>query len=80
MDGGDDPVDVAVPVEKPVLHDAQRMADVLVSRGLDARVDGRQQPFRVRIGRFATRAEAVRLQQTLKSQGQGGFVTAVPKP
>jgi cell division septation protein DedD len=59
---------------------ATRMADVLVSRGLDARVDGRQQPFRVRIGRFATRAEAVRLQQTLKSQGQGGFVTAVPKP
>jgi cell division septation protein DedD len=59
---------------------ATRMADVLVSRGLDARVDGRQQPFRVRIGRFATRAEAVRLQQTLKSQGQGGFVTAVPRP
>jgi cell division septation protein DedD len=59
---------------------ATRMADVLVSRGLDARVDGRQQPFRVRIGRFATRADAVRLQQTLKSQGQGGFVTAVPKP
>ena len=59
---------------------ATRMADVLVSRGLDARVDGRQQPFRVRIGKFATRAEAVRLQQALKSQGQGGFVTAVPRP
>jgi cell division septation protein DedD len=56
---------------------ARRMADLLESRGLDARVDGAQQPFRVRVGRFATRAEAVRLQQTLKAQGQNGFVTQV---
>lgn len=59
---------------------ATRMAELLVSRGLDARVDGRQQPFRVRVGRFATRAEAARLQQTLKEQGQNGFVTAVSRP
>lgn len=57
---------------------AARMAELLVSRGLDARVDGTQRPFRVRVGRFATRAEAVRLQQSLRSQGQNGFVTAVP--
>jgi cell division septation protein DedD len=59
---------------------AVRMAELLGTRGLDARVDGTQQPFRVRVGRFATRAEAVRLQQTLKAQGQNGFVTLVSKP
>lgn len=59
---------------------ASRMAELLVSRGLDARVDGTSRPFRVRIGRFATRAEAVKLAQTLKAQGQNGFVTlAAPR-
>jgi cell division protein FtsN len=57
---------------------ATRMADLLSSRGLDARVDGKARPFRVRVGRFATRAEAVKLAQQLKSQGQTGFVTATP--
>lgn len=56
---------------------AARMAEGLVSRGLEARVDGTSRPFRVRIGRFATRAEAVKLAQTLKTQGQNGFVTLV---
>lgn len=54
---------------------ATRMADLLASRGLDARVDGKARPFRVRVGRFATRAEAVKLAQQLKAQGQAGFVT-----
>ena len=56
---------------------AARMAEVLVSRGVDARVDGSTRPFRVRVGRYATRAEAVKVAQTLKSQGQNGFVTIV---
>ncbi len=56
---------------------AARMAELLVSRGLEARVDGSARPFRVRIGRFATRAEAVKLAQTLRAQGQNGFVTLV---
>lgn len=56
---------------------ASRMADLLLARGLDARVDGARQPFRVRVGRFGTRAEAVRLQQTLRAQGQNGFVTSI---
>jgi cell division septation protein DedD len=56
---------------------AQRMANLLVSRGLEARVDGTQRPFRVRVGRYATRAEAARMQQTLKAQGQNGFVAVV---
>lgn len=56
---------------------AVRMVELLAARGLDARVDGTTRPFRVRVGRFATRAEAVKLAQTLKSQGQNGFVTQV---
>lgn len=56
---------------------ASRMADVLVSRGVEARVDGASRPFRVRVGKYATRAEAVKAAQALKAQGQNGFVTMV---
>jgi cell division septation protein DedD len=56
---------------------AQRVVKILVERGLDARVDGTTRPFRVRIGRYESRAEAVKAQQTLKSQGHPGFVTVV---
>jgi cell division protein FtsN len=60
---------------------AARVAKLLVDQGLQARVDGETQPFRVRIGRYATRAEAVRAQQTLKAQGHPGFVAVVsPQP
>lgn len=59
---------------------AARMADVLASRGVEARVDGTERPYRVRVGKFATRAEAVKAAQTLKSQGQNGFVTLVAAP
>jgi cell division protein FtsN len=58
---------------------AQRVVRILVERGLDARVDGTARPFRVRIGRYETRAEAVKAQQTLKSQGHPGFVTVVQR-
>lgn len=56
---------------------ATRMARVLASRGLEARVDGKSRPFRVRVGKYATRAEAVKAQATLKSQGISGFVALV---
>jgi hypothetical protein len=56
---------------------ASRMARSLVARGLEARVDGKVRPFRVRIGKYATRAEAVKAQATLKSQGISGFVALV---
>jgi hypothetical protein len=56
---------------------AQRMAAGLVSRGLEARVDGTTRPFRVRIGKYASRADAVKMAQTLKRQGQNGFVAQV---
>lgn len=56
---------------------ATRLAELLVSRGIDARVDGTQRPYRVRVGRYATRAEAARMQQALRGQGHNGFVTPV---
>lgn len=56
---------------------AQRVVKILVERGLEARVDGTARPFRVRIGRYDSRAEAVKAQQMLKSQGHPGFVTVV---
>lgn len=59
---------------------AQRVARLLVERGLDARVDGSVRPFRVRIGRYATRAEAVQALETLRSQGHPGFIAVVGAP
>ena len=56
---------------------ASRMARTLVSRGLQARVDGSVRPFRVRVGKYATRADAVKAAATLKSQGINGFITLV---
>jgi len=56
---------------------AGRMARMLKSRGHEARVDGKTRPFRVRVGKFDTRAEAVKAAAGLKSQGIGGFVTLV---
>lgn len=56
---------------------AQRLTKILVERGIEARVDGASRPFRVRIGRYGTRADAVKALATLKSQGHAGFVTMV---
>ena len=56
---------------------AQSLASLLVERGIEARVDGTASPFRVRIGKYATRAEAVKAASTLKSQGHNGFITLV---
>ena len=59
---------------------ALNLASVLKERGLAARVDGTSAPFRVRVGKFTTRAEAVKAQASLKSQGQNGFITLVKAP
>jgi cell division septation protein DedD len=56
---------------------AASLATVLLERGLEARVDGITAPFRVRIGKYATRAEAVKAAATLKAQGHNGFITLV---
>jgi cell division septation protein DedD len=59
------------------LAQATRLARRLVSRGIEARVDGKAKPFRVRVGKFTTRAAAVKAAVTLKKQGYAGFVTLV---
>lgn len=56
---------------------AVSLVSTLVDRGLEARVDGTEPPFRVRVGKFGTRAEAVKAAASLKAQGHNGFVTLV---
>jgi cell division septation protein DedD len=56
---------------------AVSMANMLVERGLDARVDGTAAPFRVRVGKYPSRAEAAKAAATLKAQGHNGFITIV---
>ena len=56
---------------------AVSLANTLVERGLEARVDGTAAPFRVRIGKFPTRAEAAKAATSLKAQGHNGFITLV---
>jgi len=56
---------------------AVSLANTLVERGLEARVDGTVPPFRVRIGKFPTRAEAAKAATSLKAQGHNGFITLV---
>jgi tetratricopeptide (TPR) repeat protein len=59
---------------------ADRMARSLAARGLDARVDGTQRPFRVRIGKFPTRRVAEQSADSLRKQGIRGFVASVTAP
>ena len=56
------------------------MAKSLVTRGIDARVDGTTQPFRVRVGKYSSHQEAVEAAAALKSKGITGFLTAVTEP
>lgn len=56
-------------------RDAEEMADRLKEKGLDARVDGDAKPFRVRIGRYATYADAAKALRDLKSRKISGFVS-----
>ncbi|MBV9879138.1 MAG: SPOR domain-containing protein [Gemmatirosa sp.] len=65
---------------------AEALAARLVKRGFEARVTSGgtpdTPPFRVRIGRYATRAEAIAAQRELKAKGLAGFVAeeAEPRP
>lgn len=56
---------------------ARRLVTLLKERGIEARMDGATRPYRVRVGRYATRADAVRAQGSLKSQGYSGFIALV---
>lgn len=54
---------------------AESLAGRLRARGFDARATGRVAPFRVKIGRYATRAAAAAARATFAGQGVAGFVT-----
>ncbi|HLA14346.1 MAG TPA: SPOR domain-containing protein [Gemmatimonadaceae bacterium] len=58
--------------------DAEKLAASLEKRGYEARVDGTVSPFRVRIGRYATNAEAQAALREIKSKRMDGFVLRVP--
>jgi len=58
--------------------DAEKLAATLEKRGYQARVDGTVAPFRVRIGRYATAAEAEASLRKIKSNRMDGFVLRVP--
>jgi cell division septation protein DedD len=51
----------------------------LTARGIEARVDGSEKPFRVRVGYFTTRARANAELAKLKKNGQTGFVAEIAK-
>lgn len=55
--------------------EAERLAKKLVARGMEARVVGTSKLFRVRIGRFATRAAATAEARELKAKKIDAFVT-----
>jgi cell division septation protein DedD len=59
-------------------YDTEEEANATVkrlrARGIEARVDGDAKPYRVRSGRFQTRAEANKALAALKKQGQSGFI------
>jgi cell division septation protein DedD len=56
-------------------RDAEAMADRLKRAGLDTHVDGSVKPFRVRIGRYATYADAAKALRDLKARKIAGFVS-----
>ena len=58
--------------------EAEKLAASLEKRGYDARVDGTVAPFRVRIGRYATSAEAQTALREIKSKSMAGFVVRAP--
>ena len=58
--------------------DAESLVRRLDARGLDARVSGDVAPFRVRVGRYATFAEAKKQLASLKAKGLSGWVAEEP--
>jgi cell division protein FtsN len=58
--------------------EADKLAAALEKRGYDARVDGTVAPYRVRIGRYATSAEAQTALREIKSKNMAGFVVRAP--
>jgi cell division protein FtsN len=59
--------------------DAENLASTLAKRGYAARVDGSAAPFRVRIGRYATRNDAEDALKKIKSKHMDSFVVRAPE-
>lgn len=59
---------------------AERLRDALVKRGYDARVVGQSSPFRVRVGRYATRAAAETVAGRMRAQQLSAYVTTAESP
>ncbi|HUQ99943.1 MAG TPA: SPOR domain-containing protein [Gemmatimonadaceae bacterium] len=59
--------------------EAQKLTASLVKRGYDARVDGQDAPFRVRIGRYVTSQEAEAALSRIKARHMEGFVVRAPE-
>lgn len=59
-------------------YNVKSQADAMVAKlkknGYEARVDGTSPPFRVRIGKYATQAQASAVQRSLKAKQITGFV------
>jgi len=60
-------------------EEAERLVQRLGGRGINARVDGTEKPFRVRVGYFGTRAGANAELAKLKKSGQDGFIAEIAK-
>jgi cell division septation protein DedD len=58
--------------------DAEKLAAGLLKRGYEARVDGDIIPFRVRIGRYSTAAEAGDALKKMRARHIEGFVVRAP--
>ena len=56
---------------------AQAIVNRMTARGYQARIDGTSAPFRVRVGRYTTRAAANRALADMKAKGQDGFVAII---
>lgn len=59
--------------------EAADFVERLSARGIEARIDGSEKPFRVRVGYFATRAGANAELAKLKKVGQAGFIAEIAK-
>ncbi|CAN5672762.1 hypothetical protein BH23GEM1_BH23GEM1_02830 [soil metagenome] len=56
---------------------AQTIVNRMAARGYQARIDGTSNPFRVRVGRYQTRAAANRVLDELKAKGIDGFIAVI---
>lgn len=63
----------------PKQRDAEALAAVLKQRGYDVRVWGEKAPFRVRVGRYATREAAAAAQGRMKASRVNGIVVEAEK-